>query len=88
MPSLRDWNRLNERWRARLRARQLETALESRLGIELAKGYLVGHDGLTPDEAFQALRGYARSHHLTIHDVSRRVVAGEAIIVPPVAGAP
>ncbi|MBT1584587.1 redox-sensitive transcriptional activator SoxR [Curtobacterium flaccumfaciens] len=24
MPSLRDWNRLNERWRARLRARQLE----------------------------------------------------------------
>ncbi|MBD3944879.1 PAS domain S-box protein [Nocardioides ganghwensis] len=73
---------------AELRARQLETALESRLGIELAKGYLVGHDGLTPDEAFQALRGYARSHHLTIHDVSRRVVAGEAIIVPPVAGAP
>ncbi|MCJ1715871.1 redox-sensitive transcriptional activator SoxR [Curtobacterium sp. VKM Ac-2922] len=24
MPSLRDWSRLNERWRARLRARQLE----------------------------------------------------------------
>jgi AmiR/NasT family two-component response regulator len=72
---------------AELRARQLETALESRLGIELAKGYLVGRDGLSPDEAFQALRGYARSHHLTIHDVSRRVVAGEAI-VPPVAGAP
>jgi MerR family redox-sensitive transcriptional activator SoxR len=26
MPSLRDWARLNERWRARLRARQLELA--------------------------------------------------------------
>ena len=73
---------------AELRARQLETALESRLGIELAKGYLVGRDGLTPDEAFHALRGYARSHHLTIHDVCQRLVAGEAIIAPPVTGAP
>jgi AmiR/NasT family two-component response regulator len=71
------------REQAELRARQLETALESRLGIELAKGYLVGRDGLTPDEAFQALRGHARSHHLTIHDVCRRVVAGEPLISPP-----
>lgn len=73
---------------AELRARQLETALESRLGIELAKGYLVGRDGLTPDEAFHALRGHARSHHLTIHDVCRRVVAGEPLIPPPDTTAP
>lgn len=71
------------REQAELRARQLETALQSRMVIELAKGYLVGRDGLTPDEAFQALRSYTRSHHLKIHDVCRRVVDGEPLIAPP-----
>ena len=66
-----------------LRARQLETALQSRLVIELAKGYLVGRDGVTPDEAFQSLRTYARSHHLTIHAVCQRVVDGEPLVAPP-----
>ncbi len=68
---------------AELRARQLETALQSRLVIELAKGYLVGRDGVTPDEAFASLRSYARSHHLTVHDVCRSVVDGEPLIAPP-----
>lgn len=68
---------------AELRARQLETALQSRLVIELAKGFLVGRDGVTPDEAFGALRSHARSHHLTVHDVCQRVVDGEPLIDPP-----
>jgi PAS domain S-box-containing protein len=68
---------------AELRARQLETALQSRLVIELAKGYLVGRDGVTPDEAFASLRSYARSHHLTVHDVCQRVVDGELLVEPP-----
>lgn len=71
------------REQAELRASQLETALETRLVIELAKGYLVGRDGLTPDEAFEALRGHARGHHLRLHDVCRRVVGGEDLIAPP-----
>ena len=71
------------REQAELRARQLETALQSRLVIELAKGYLVGRDGLTPDEAFHALRDHARAHRLTLHDVCGRVVAGEPLIAPP-----
>lgn len=71
------------REQAELRSRQLETALESRLVIELAKGYLVGRDGVTPDDAFASLRGYARSHHLTVHDVCQRVVDGEPLVAPP-----
>lgn len=68
---------------AELRVRQLETALQTRLVIELAKGFLVGRDGVTPDEAFCSLRAYARSHHLSLHDLCRRVVDGEPLIVPP-----
>ena len=67
---------------AELRARQLETAFQSRLVIELAKGYLVGRDGVTPDDAFASLRTYARSNHLTVHDVCQRVVDGEPLIAP------
>jgi PAS domain S-box-containing protein len=70
---------------AEVKARQLETALHTRLVIELAKGYLVGRDGVTPDQAFCSLRSYARSHHLTVHDVCQRVVDGEPLIEPPAA---
>jgi PAS domain S-box-containing protein len=73
---------------AELRARQLETALRTRLVIELAKGILVGRDGVSAEEAFCSLRTYARSHHLSVHDVCQRVVDGEAIIAPPVSGGP
>jgi PAS domain S-box-containing protein len=71
------------REQAELRASQLETALQSRLVIELAKGYLVGRDGVTPNDAFTSLRDYARSHHLTVHEVCGRVVDGEPLISPP-----
>jgi PAS domain S-box-containing protein len=71
------------RERAELRAHQLETALESRLVIELAKGYLMGRDGVTADEAFASLRSYARSHHLTVHAVCERVADGEPLVAPP-----
>jgi PAS domain S-box-containing protein len=71
------------REQAELRARQLETALQSRLVIELAKGYLAGRDGVAPDDAFTSLRAYARAHHLTVHEVCRRVVHGEPLVPPP-----
>src|SRR5919112_1309395 len=64
---------------AETRVAQLETALESRLIIEQAKGYLAGRYGLPPEDAFRELRSYARSHHLAIHDVSRRVVDGSVV---------
>ena len=67
---------------AETRARQLETALQTRLVIELAKGYLMGRDAMTADEAFCTLRSHARAHHLTVHDVCRRVVEGEPLVAP------
>jgi AmiR/NasT family two-component response regulator len=57
------------------RTRQLETALQSRIVIEQAKGMLAARHGLTVDTAFESLRRAARSHQLRLHDLARRVVA-------------
>jgi PAS domain S-box-containing protein len=62
---------------ARIRIEQLETALESRLIIELAKGFLMGQEKIDAVEAFERLRNHARRHHLALREVSRRVVEGE-----------
>ena len=62
---------------AETRAAQLETALDTRVVIEQAKGFLAGRMGITVDAAFEVLRRYARSHHLAMRDVSRRVVDGD-----------
>ncbi|UOZ07096.1 GAF and ANTAR domain-containing protein [Amycolatopsis sp. WQ 127309] len=50
---------------------QLQTALNSRVTIEQAKGVLAVTGGLTMDDAFAALRGYARSNNLRLSDVAR-----------------
>ena len=44
------------------RRAQLEHALESRIGIEQAKGIVAERYGLDVDEAFQLIRRAARSH--------------------------
>lgn len=59
------------------RAMQLQTALDSRVVIEQAKGYLVASLGITPDEAFQRIRDHARRERLRTHDVCRAVLAGD-----------
>lgn len=66
---------------AEARAAQLQRALESRLVIEQAKGYLTARHGYPPEDAFDRLRSYARSHHLGIHEVSRQVLEGEVDLV-------
>lgn len=58
---------------AQHRAAQLETALESRVVIEQAKGVISQHSGIAMEEAFRRLRGYARSHQRLLHDVARDV---------------
>jgi GAF domain-containing protein len=58
-------------------AEQLQRALNTRLIIEQAKGVLAAKRGTTVDDAFQAIRRYAREHNARIHDVSRGVVEGE-----------
>lgn len=58
---------------------QLQTALNSRVIIEQAKGMIAAHSGtLSPEEAFTALRRYARTHHHRLSDLARQVVDGTA----------
>ena len=53
---------------------QLEQALQTRIVIEQAKGVLAERLRLTVDEAFDLLRGSARSGRRRIHDLAREVV--------------
>jgi GAF domain-containing protein len=67
-------------------AEQLQHALSSRVAIEQAKGVLAERSNVGMDEAFSALRGYARTHNLKLTEVALAVVRGELDIgAPPVA---
>lgn len=57
------------------RNQQLETALQSRVVIEQAKGVLAERFGTDPETAFELLRRAARSHRLRIQELAARVVA-------------
>lgn len=56
---------------------QLQTALNSRVIIEQAKGVVAQHTGLAMDEAFNLLRSHARTNNLRLADVARTVVDRE-----------
>ena len=56
-------------------ADQLQRALDSRVLIEQAKGALSQSRGLTTDEAFNALRWYARNNRMTLHAVAEGVTS-------------
>jgi transcriptional regulator with GAF, ATPase, and Fis domain len=63
--------------------RQLQTALESRIVIEQAKGIVAQAAHVSVDDAFTLLRGYARSHNRllsqTAHGVINGTVTAEAL---------
>jgi GAF domain-containing protein len=63
-----DRNLLNE---------QLQTALDSRVVLEQAKGVLAQRGGLQMDQAFRVLRGYARDHNRRLTDTARAVASRE-----------
>ncbi|UTT62447.1 GAF and ANTAR domain-containing protein [Microcella humidisoli] len=62
--SIRESHILNE---------QLQRALESRVLIEQAKGVLAAVHELDMDQAFRALRDYARANRLTLRTVAEQV---------------
>ena len=54
---------------------QLQTALDSRVVIEQAKGILAERESISPDEAFNEMRRQARSQRMKLHDLAAGVVA-------------
>ena len=61
---------------AELLAEQLQSALNSRIVIEQAKGVLAERRQISVDEAFTLLREHARRHNLRLSDVAREVAEG------------
>jgi hypothetical protein len=57
---------------------QLQHALNSRVLIEQAKGVLAARAGVSMQDAFNALRGHARSHSLLLTEVARAVIDATA----------
>jgi transcriptional regulator with GAF, ATPase, and Fis domain len=63
-----------ERSHAQVRA-QLQAALDSRVIIEQAKGYLARSHGESPNGSFHRIRKHARSHNRRVADVADDVLA-------------
>ncbi|GGV49224.1 hypothetical protein GCM10010277_42900 [Streptomyces longisporoflavus] len=68
---------------------QLRKALHSRILIEQAKGYLAARRGISPTDAFETLRRYARHHRLRLAAVAQEVITtGDLPRAPSAAGDP
>jgi hypothetical protein len=61
---------------------QLQTALNSRILIEQAKGYLSHSLSVSVDEAFAILRSHARSTNRKLTDIAAAVVEGRITLTP------
>jgi hypothetical protein len=62
--------------REELISAQLQTALDSRIVIEQAKGMLAERLEVAIDEAFRALRRYARDNNMKLTDTARAIAEG------------
>ena len=66
---------------------QLQSALNSRVLIEQAKGVLAERLHVDVAQAFALLRQGARSRNRRLTDLAHAIVAGTDLILPPVANA-
>jgi AmiR/NasT family two-component response regulator len=64
---------------------QLQTALNSRVIIEQAKGKLAGRLGLDMDQAFSLLRDFARNRNRRLSDLAQAFIDGSETLtsLPP-----
>ena len=70
-------SRQREHLDAERTARQLQGALDSRVVIEQAKGAVAARLGISPEAAFELLRGYARQTSRPLAKVAGEAVRGE-----------
>lgn len=73
--------------RSEVLTEQLQTALNSRVMIEQAKGLLAERAGISSSEAFTALRDHARHTGQLLSDIARNLVEGTMTIDLPTASA-
>lgn len=71
--------------RSELLTEQLQSALNSRIVVEQAKGFLAQLHGESPDEAFVRLRTYCRRHGLKLSEVALTVTT-DAYSLPELTG--
>ncbi|MFZ3599298.1 ANTAR domain-containing protein [Streptomyces sp. BH104] len=57
---------------------QLKAALDSRIVIEQAKGFLAHRRQVPVEEAFKLMRSYARTHRVRLTEIARQVLHGTA----------
>jgi transcriptional regulator with GAF, ATPase, and Fis domain len=67
---------------------QLQTALNSRVVIEQAKGKLAERLGVDMDQAFSLLRDFARNRNLRLSDLAQAFIDGSESLVVPTATRP
>jgi GAF domain-containing protein len=60
---------------ARVVIDQLQRALDTRVVIEQAKGFIAQHADITLDESFARIRRYSRNNNLRLSNVARDIVA-------------
>jgi GAF domain-containing protein len=58
---------------------QLQVALDTRVILEQAKGVLAERNGVTPGEAFELLRTYARTHDVGLTHLANAIIDGEEL---------
>lgn len=61
--------------RSEMLSEQLQSALNSRIVIEQAKGAVAQIHGITPDAAFDRIRAYSRGHGLRLGEVALAVTS-------------